>query len=327
MLGLFTMKVIQPGEHDHRHRPRRKRLRTIAVLPTLLTLGNMLCGFSAIYFCMLGLFAATVAPDGRPAFRNRFVEGLLSNPVVEHFLPTCISVGGFLIFLGLIFDMMDGRVARITRQTTNFGGQLDSLADIVTFGIAPAMLMIGLVTLEANPDPGVTMMTSRGAWMCGAIFAACAALRLARFNVEHADSGTKYSSFRGLPSPGAGAGLASFIVLYEHVPEVRAAVLIKALPYIALVTGLLMISRIRYVHVANTYLRGRRPFSYVILILVVLGLLIRYPGQMLAGLVGAYAVSGPIAALWRFVRLRAAAISAGQASHAQTTKPPEEKTA
>jgi CDP-diacylglycerol--serine O-phosphatidyltransferase len=269
-------------------------LRTIAVLPTMLTLGNMLCGFAAIYFCMLGLFTADADPGTKVTLNNR---------LIEDFLPTFISVAGFLIFLGMFFDMMDGRVARMTSGTTNFGGQLDSLADMVTFGVAPAMLIIALVTLATKHTPEMVVLSSRSAWMAGAMFATCAALRLARFNVEHAEGDLKHTTFHGLPTPAAAAVVASLVILFEHVREVRGMILVNMLPVIGIVAGLLMVSRVRYVHVANTYLRGRRPFGYVFVPVVVFILLMRFPAPTLACLTAIYALTGPVIAL--MARMRA----------------------
>jgi CDP-diacylglycerol--serine O-phosphatidyltransferase len=293
------MKIISTKTQEGRQRRRIRRLRTVAVFPTMLTLGNMLCGFAAIYFCMLGLFTADVDPSVKVTLNNRFIE---------EFLPTFISVAGFLIFLGMFFDMMDGRVARMTSGTTNFGGQLDSLADMVTFGVAPAMLIIALVTLETKHNPEMMVLSSRSAWMAGAIFATCAALRLARFNVEHAEGDLSHKSFDGLPSPAAAAVVASLIVLYEHVREVRGMLLVNTLPIVAIVAGILMVSRIRYVHVANTYLRGRRPFGYVIIPVLIFTLLLRYPAQTLASLTALYALTGPVVTLIN--RLRSRPVSA-----------------
>ncbi len=279
------MKVINVDQHDKQSKSRRRRLRTIAVFPTMLTLGNMVCGFTAIYFCMLAVL--TVGDD--PS-----IKLTLNNRIIEQFLPTFLSVAGFLVFLGMFFDMMDGRVARMTSGTTNFGGQLDSLSDMVTFGVTPAILMITLLTLEAKAHPDAMFFTSRGVWMAGVIYAACGTLRLARFNVEHAEGDLKHTSFQGLPSPAAAAVVASLIILYEHVEEAREAVLVNLLPVIAISVGLLMVSRVNYVHVGNTYLRGRKPFSHVLILIAAIALLIRFPSQTLAGLAALYALGSPV---------------------------------
>jgi CDP-diacylglycerol--serine O-phosphatidyltransferase len=306
------MKVVQNPPPSRRDRPRVRRLRTVAIFPTMLTLGNLLCGFAAIYFCMRGLYSADLDPA---------LKETLNNSKLEDLLPTFISVGGFLIFLGMFFDMMDGRVARMTSGTSNFGGQLDSLADMVTFGLAPALLMIGLVTLEAHslgvgPPTGrestvaaaeaassddstvdtlsEMLVSSRGAWMAGAIFAACCALRLARYNVEHSEGDLKHTSFHGLPSPGAAAAVAGLVILNEHVPEVKGWWLVNVLPAVTIASGLLMVSRVRYAHVGNRYLRGRKPLSFVVALVICAGLLIRWPAPTIAALTSLYALSGPV---------------------------------
>lgn len=274
---------------------RVRRLRTVAMLPTLLTLGNMLCGFAAIYFCLLGIFDAATAIDPT-------VKSTLNNRFMEQFLPTFVSVGGFLIFVGMFFDAMDGRIARMTSGTTNFGGQLDSLADMVSFGIAPVLLMIALVTMHTKLSEE-TFISTKEAWVAGAIFASCCALRLARFNVEHAEGDLSHTSFDGLPSPGGASLMASLIILHEYLTEFSEAayfksILLKSMPGFAVLAGLLMVSRIRYVHVANTFLRGRRPFGYVLALLVFLAFFIRFPTPTLAVMAIIYTLSGPVGHFW-----------------------------
>ncbi len=252
----------------------------------MLTLGNMLCGFAAVYFCILGVIGAVTNVD--PG-----VKATLNNRFLEHFLPTFFSVGGFFIFLGMFFDLMDGRVARMTTGTTNFGGQLDSLADMVTFGVAPAILTIGMLSVGTREGIATMLGWSRLSWVSGAVYASCCALRLARFNVEHAEGDLRHTSFHGLPSPGAAAVVASLIILYEHVAEVRSHVLLNSLPFVSMAVGALMVSRVRYVHVPNVYLRGRAPFGYVLLFVITAALLIRFPAQTVAVVAGLYALSGP----------------------------------
>ncbi len=358
------MKVVVHNQPPKRRKGRVRRLRTVPIFPSMLTLANMLCGFAAIYFCMRAMHTANLDPS---------LKATLNSQRLEEFLPTFISVGGFLIFLGMFFDMMDGRVARMTSGTSNFGGQLDSLADMVTFGVAPAMLMIALVTLQAQPMLAVTMagnpaaapaamqsgadagvvpadgsaeispgnpaaeplplrrpgraakfiVSSRGAWMAGAIFAACCALRLARYNVEHAEGDLKHGTFDGLPSPGAAAVIASLVILYEHVAEVKGTTLVYALPVIAILGGLLMVSRVQYAHVGNRYLRGRKPFGYAVVLVVLAGLAMRFPAPTLATITCLYALTGPVGWAAKKVRRDRGSTSgsvaeAGPGSHSET---------
>jgi CDP-diacylglycerol--serine O-phosphatidyltransferase len=204
----------------------------------------------------------------------------------------------------MFFDLLDGRVARMTKGTSSFGGQLDSLADMVTFGVAPGMLVIALVIIAHDQYPEASLVTKRMGWVAGAIFACCTALRLARFNVENSEELPRHMAFQGLPSPGAAAVVATLVILYEHVQEVRGQLLVNVLPFITIAAGLLMVSSIKYVHIGNTYLRGRRPFSHLIVVLLVVAFLIRWPAPTIASLACLYALSGPVAPLVRLIRTR-----------------------
>lgn len=292
------MKIVGDNGKPAAHPKSVRRLRTIAVLPTMLTLANMLCGFAAVYLCMLGLIAALtgVGAEAKNTLNNQFIEDLL---------PTYVSVGGVLIFLGMFFDGMDGRVARMTTGTTNFGGQLDSLADMVTFGIAPAMLVIVMILTASHHGLEGPFIKQRIAWVAGAVYVSCCGLRLARFNVEHAEGDLKHTVFHGLPSPGAAALVASMIILHEHVADVRGMILVNSLPVITVIAGMLMVSRVQYVHVGNTYLRGRKPWGYGVLMVLIAGVFIAYPSPTLAGIVGIYVLSGPINMLFKKKRKHA----------------------
>ena len=150
-------------------------IRTISVFPTLLTLGNLICGFFAI------VVAARI--DKPDALVN-------SNLLLD---TRNLMLSGCLIFLAMVFDGLDGYVARLARTTSDFGAQLDSLCDVVSFGVAPGFLLVKLC-------PQFTYMHDQAVWIIAAAFAACAALRLARFNVETSDE-DDHLYFSGLPSP------------------------------------------------------------------------------------------------------------------------------
>jgi CDP-diacylglycerol---serine O-phosphatidyltransferase len=298
------MDVITPFEDTKKQRRRRRRLRTISTFPTLLTLGNLLCGFAAIHFCLRAMFAVGAnVDDAQVQSGSVLLRELLS----ERFLGSYLAIGSFLIFAGMFFDMLDGRVARLTRNTSSFGGQLDSLADVVTFGVAPAFLVITIITkylhLEMSVTPVADDYFGRAVWMTAAVYVSCAALRLARFNVEHAGDESAHRSFRGLPSPGAGAVLASLVLLREHASGLHGDLLVRLLPLITLISGLLMVSRYRYVHIANVYLKGRRPFGQVVMLAFVVIIFLWRPAPALATIVCGYAASGPLTALARRVHL------------------------
>ena len=156
-----------------------KRERAFAVLPTLLTLGNALCGFAAItYAARLG------------------IEDVQAGD--SHLLYASMCIFG-----GMLFDALDGRAARWANQSSEFGAQLDSLCDVVTFGVAPAFLMRQF-SLQSVIHPRIM-------WVIAGLYVACAILRLARFTVE-TDEEDSHDVFSGLPSPAAAGVIASFPV-------------------------------------------------------------------------------------------------------------------
>ena len=167
---------------------------------------------------------------------------------------------GWLIFLAMVFDALDGYVARLSRTASDFGAQLDSLCDLVTFGVAPAFLLVKMC-------PHFAFFHREAVWVIAASYAACAALRLARFNVETSDE-DEHLHFSGLPSPAAAAAIAGFAIMFYHACGRRTirlrfateidVVLQIVLPFFALMVALLMVSRIPYPHVVNQVFRGQR---------------------------------------------------------------------
>jgi CDP-diacylglycerol--serine O-phosphatidyltransferase len=225
--------------------PSRPREKLFPVLPTLMTLGNAVCGFASI------TFAAKVGP--------------VATEYDTLVLPA------FLIFLAMIFDSLDGHVARLTNRTSEFGAQLDSLCDVVSFGVAPAFL---LLKFPQAYHPRIL-------WMIAVLFLVCAALRLARFNVQ-LDEEDDHEWFVGLPSPAAAAALASFALAMPRVNELTDPAMSpmvqafgnwllpateKCIPIAALMLACLMVSRIRYPHFSNQLLRSRHRFQQLILII------------------------------------------------------------
>ncbi len=296
------MKLLRDEAKHHPGKSRRKRLAAVATLPTMMTLGNLLCGFGAIYCAIL-----SVQADGADLSRLTF-----RSPLLERMMPTYLAVGAYLIFAALVFDALDGRLARLTRRTSDFGGQLDSLADMVSFGAAPAALVLCLAMPLLREQSDAILggkLYWRMAWVAAAIYVACAAIRLARFNVENVHDESAHMSFRGLPSPGAGVALAALIVLHEEVIRVEmqwaSRWLVLALPVAAFVLGLVMVGNLRYVHLVNVYLRGRRPISHLVALLIVATLAWVVPQLVLAVLIVGYALSAPVVALWRRLTGRA----------------------
>ena len=244
-----------------------KPIRAIAVLPTLFTLGNLVCGFFAI------VVASRIAKPGIVAMGPSPVLGsardLIDSVDPTHNLVVC----GALIFLAMLFDTFDGHVARITRTTSDFGGQLDSLCDVVSFGVAPAILLVKMC-------PQFTSLHSEAIWSIAALFACCAALRLARYNVETEES--DHGIFAGLPSPAAASVIASTAMLsYTLRKEINYEIfagydywLQRLLPLFAIAVALLMVSRVPYPHAFTHILRGKKSFSQVVAIVVMVMVII-----------------------------------------------------
>lgn len=284
--------------------PRKtRRQKVFAVLPTLLTLGNAVCGFGAI------TITARVGP--------------------ENFAGNELFLASQLIFLAMLFDMLDGSAARLTNQTSDFGAQLDSLCDAVSFGVAPAFLMLKLTYPEHHLMDSLASApfeyNKRLLWAIGVLFMLCAILRLARFNVE-SDEDDSHDYFSGLPSPAAAGVIAAFpigltglkfrmeqpgtpgtdTVPVEDVPtwvQPLAEFLLPAmsilLPVITLLTAIMMVSRIQYPHVFNQLVRGYRSRTQLLQLVFTL-VLIFVVNEMAVPVIFCYfALSAPCRAFWQ----------------------------
>jgi len=277
--------------HSLRHRGHRVLVRSVHMLPSLATLANAICGFGAIY-------VAGMAVEH---------DGASLDPLTRYFAAHRFVVAAWLIFLAMAFDALDGRLARFTRHTTDFGGQLDSLADVISFGAAPAFVALQLFH-DFVQKP---LLLTRSVWAIGALYMSCAAIRLARFNVSNQHGEQHHYSFLGLPSPGAAAAVAAFILMHQHLflrGETSAAAAsaawwcVMVLPILLLATGLLMVSGFRYPHLVNRYLRGRRSLRHLVLALICL-LLVAATRQYAVALgTLIYAMWGPAA--WVHARLK-----------------------
>jgi CDP-diacylglycerol--serine O-phosphatidyltransferase len=203
---------------------RRRLRRGVYLLPSLFTMGNLFCGYACVVYAMRGEYE-TAAP-----------------------------------FIGFAFvlDMLDGRIARLTGGESDFGLQFDSLADVVSFGIAPAIMSFGW---------GLSSLGRLG-WVAGFMFLACAAMRLARFNIQSAGADKRY--FVGMPSPSAAAVPAATVYAYPWgLHDYR-----QALPalLIVLIPALLMVSTIRFRSFKTIDLQTRQP--YRVLLLIAIGIIL-----------------------------------------------------
>lgn len=322
------MKVIRTrnGEPVYRRGPRR--LKTVRILPTLFTLGNLLCGFAAVYFGFKAMY-----DFGRNVSAGEVLTA--NNQLLEQMFPSFISIGAGLILAGIIFDIFDGMIARLTRSTTDFGGQLDSLADVVTCGVAPAILVLALmsrelVALNVNLSPTSGHMLGRLVWVSAAVYVACAAIRLARFNVEHAEVDFDPTMFRGLPSPGAAIIVVAFLIFHEQAAReggvaippdhvlaaIPPGVLAYFVPALMISSGLLMVSRVPYRKLSAS-LRSRRPFWQLIGVLLLFVVFWSFKAFLLTCFAVLYGVSGPIRQLIRLRRPH-------RVAHATSTGAPPE---
>jgi CDP-diacylglycerol--serine O-phosphatidyltransferase len=241
-------------------RVRRQRLKYIAILPSLVTILNGMFGFTAIIFTGKGSDA--LSADSQIPF---FTFGS----------TTYFAMSGYMILVAMVADMLDGRLARRVQSTSSFGGQLDSLCDIISFGVAPAYLMLNVLEYEvASIGLADEKFLQRFIWLSAAAYISCAAIRLARFNVENEEDESAHMSFMGLPTPAAAGVIVSLVIFHQETLPTFAIICI--LPFLALGMSILMVGRIRYPHILNQYLRGKKPFAYLIRVLLLLLALVFY---------------------------------------------------
>jgi CDP-diacylglycerol--serine O-phosphatidyltransferase len=247
-------------------RVRRHRVKYITLLPSLVTILNGVFGFIAIV-----LASKADQPQADRLF--------------------WYAAGGYMVLLAMIADMLDGRLARMSQSTSSFGGQLDSLCDLISFGVAPAFLMLRLTESQFQLT-GVFggNLLHRFLWLAALVYFSCAAIRLARFNVENDENEMAHMSFAGLPSPAAAGLIVSLVIFYQQFPNLDAVVYL--LPLLTLGVAVLMVSRVPYPHVVNVYLRGKKPFGYLIRVLLFLGLVVWNMQTAMVLIFGYFALGG-----------------------------------
>jgi CDP-diacylglycerol--serine O-phosphatidyltransferase len=229
-----------------KRRPQIKMRRGVYILPNLFTTGNLFCGFWAII----------------SVFQERFFYAALA------------------ILLASVFDVLDGKVARLSGATSKFGVQYDSLADLVSFGVAPALLAFSWALRPYG----------RFGWLAAFLFVVCGALRLARFNVQSSSGEVKY--FKGLPIPAAASMIALTILLYHRLIETGWVkdIVILVMIYIL---AFLMVSTIRYLSFKELNLAKRKPFSIFIFVVLSMIVIVMEPTIVLFAFVLFYVFSGP----------------------------------
>lgn len=259
---------IQDPIQDNNHTPKRRR--GIYLLPNLFTTACLFAGFYAIVAAMSGRFeAAAVA-----------------------------------IFVAMVMDGLDGRVARLTNTQSDFGAQYDSLADMVSFGLAPALVVF---------EWSLSGLGKLG-WLAAFIYTACAALRLARFNTQVGIADKNY--FQGLASPAAAAVISGMIWIGNDYQFSGADLKIPAI-IITVITGLLMVSNIRYRSFKDLDTKGRVPFVWILAIVLVFVFISSDPPLVLFSIFMLYALSGPMLTLKDIRAKRAQRKASAKTKHDQ----------
>jgi CDP-diacylglycerol--serine O-phosphatidyltransferase len=274
----------------------------IYFLPNLMTAGNLFCGFVAVIMCIQARLEA-IAP------------GTYAHSAEEHY-----KWAVWLILGAVIFDSLDGRLARLGGRQSLFGAEFDSVADVVSFGVAPALMVFLLIL---SPTQGYPIFRKIG-WFIGFIYLLCAAVRLARFNVItnpllHPPKDSN-KDFVGLPVPAAAGTVVSLVLLLLHVSEDNQAPheLALILPVLLLVIAVLMVSTIRYPSFKQVDWQTRTRFRTFIVIIIIGGCIFEFKEWAFVSLFLAYILFGLI----RHIR-RAQLISHLRLQRKQSVKNPQ----
>lgn len=233
------------------------RLRGVYLLPNLLTTATLFAAYYSIVAAMEGMFDKAAAA----------------------------------IFIAMIADGLDGRVARMTNTQTLFGAQYDSLSDMVAFGVAPSLVIYSW---------SLSHLGKLG-WLIAFLYTAAAALRLARFNTQPVDYDKRY--FQGLPSPAAAAVLAGMVWL-GGIYHVTGMFIVVPAAILTFFVAACMVSRIRYYSFKKIDFKGRVPFFVAVIVVVIIAAIALDPPQMLCGIFLGYLFSGPVVTLWQLRKAR-----------------------
>jgi CDP-diacylglycerol--serine O-phosphatidyltransferase len=244
-------------------RPRVRR-RGIYLIPSSFTVANVFCGFNAIISSIQGEYA----------------------------------FAAMLIGIAILLDTLDGRVARFANASSDFGKEFDSLADQVSFGVAP-MVLAYTWGLHVWPRLG---------WLMGFLFVICGAMRLARFNIQQSTTDKRF--FVGLPIPAAAGMVAALVYRFAEPLETRAA----AVPFLGLVLLLsfLMVSKFRYYSFKDLDLRRRQPPLVILFLALVIVAVFTHPQVMLLVVASTYVVHGLVLKLWSVFSRTKTAVPSGE---------------
>jgi len=238
------------------HSLRKDRMKKgIYVLPNLFTTASLFSGFYSAIASMKGMY----------------------------------EIAAIAILIAVVLDSLDGRIARMTRTTSRFGGEYDSLCDLVAFGVAPSLLVYNWSLLAFG----------KWGWLGAFLFCVCGALRLARFNVQIGVVDSRV--FNGLPIPGGAAVVATGVLLYYYLGgEGRFSDLSVMICVVAL--SLFMVSSIKYYSFKDLNFFSRKPFMSFVLIVLILVIVVAEPEIMMFTFAFGYSLSGPAWTLYKLVR-------------------------
>ena len=245
--------------------------RGIYLLPNLFTTFGVFCGFYGMVASMSGKYS-----------------------------EACLA-----LFIAMLMDSFDGRVARMTNTESDFGAEFDSLADIISFGVAPALIVYNWASLHQLGKLG---------WLAAFAFVICGALRLARFNVMPETTDKNY--FQGMPIPAAAAVLISLVWIGEKMAWDAASLAVPVVITTA-VSALLMVSNFRYHSFKKVDWKGKVPFVAVLVMVLVMIMIVANPPIVLFPVFALYALSGPVFTLVQIRKLRSE-------RNSQRTKPDKE---
>lgn len=249
--------------NNRKYPPERRNL-AIYVLPNLFTTANLFCGFYSIIASMKGMY----------------------------------EIAAIAILIAVVLDSLDGRIARMTHTTSRFGGEYDSLCDLVSFGVAPAIMIYNWSLFSFG----------KWGWLVAFLFVVCGALRLARFNVQVGIIDSR--CFNGLPIPGGAAVLATFILLFYYLGgEGR----YPSLPIVVgvVAVSIFMVSSIKYYSFKDLNYFSRKPFMSFVTIVLILVIIAAEPQIMLFTFAFGYSLTGPLWAVLKLLRKHQGNLKAG----------------
>ena len=264
---------MEPATSNLKFNKKDAMRRGVYILPSLFTVGTLVCGYYAILEALRGSLALTAGG----------VEG----PSAMAFDNAAKAIGW-----AIVFDGLDGRIARLTNATSAFGREFDSLADVITFGVAPAILAYawGIRAISEMSGTRLIEHIAQLGWWVAFAYVICGAARLARFNIDSVKPTTDRRYFVGMPIPAA-AGTIAAIVHWEKTPLVQWGYSLAWLGVVALL-AFLMVSRMRYYSFKTLDLRKRRSYVAIIFLgLIIWGIWV-YSEPVLLAIALTYTLSG-----------------------------------